>query len=634
MKVKCKKQAVDFHTLQFICSLTEVLRPQEELTITEWAEKNMVLPAGSNESGHFRVSNMPFQKEIMDAITDPKVRDIVIMSSAQVGKTTIILCGIGYYVDHEPAVQMVVLPTLQTGERFSKTMLAKMIRNVKVLSDKISIGKAKDSDNTILLKQYAGGHIVVGGANSPASLAMMPIRIVWMDEIDRFPDSAGEEGNPMKLAEKRAISFWNKKFIKTSTPTIKGHSNVETEYNKGTMEEWCVQCPCCGTWQPYDFHQIVLDTISMTCVDCGEDIPERDWKESDHKWIAAHPERNSFRSFHLNELCSPFVTWKEIIEKFKEAYDKLKRLHDPTDLITFINTDLGETWDETAWNKNKTNAKEVQERAEYYNAEIPDGVIALTAAVDVQDNRFEVEIRGWAREYETWGIYKTEIYGDLEQPEVWRDLEEYISQSFSFANGTKLGVAATTIDTGGSHTNEVYKWLRRMKALGKKRIYGIKGYAQKKGIPLIYKSDSQGNIKEPVNGKEVVVDKIPLVSLGVDTGKEDIINRLAIKEAGSGYCHFPSNGQRGYDTNYFKGLFAESKIKKKVRGVVKDVWIKKSGVRNEPLDLFVYGYAACELLRARWDVLEAKLKKGIDYTQKRRSGRTRNVRRTQKGEEW
>lgn len=631
---KCKKRDVDFRTLQFICSLTEALRPREELSITEWAEKNMILPDGGNESGHFRVSNMPFQKEIMDVITDPRVTNVVIMSSAQVGKTTIVLCGIGYYIDHEPAVQMVVLPTLQTGERFSKTMLAKMIRNVKVLAEKITTGKAKDSDNTILFKQYAGGHVVVGGANSPASLAMLPIRVVWMDEIDRFPDSAGEEGNPIKLAEKRATSFWNKKFIKTSTPTIAGRSKVEAEYNKGTMEEWCVQCPCCGTWQPYDFHQIVFDSISMTCVECGEDIPERDWKESNHKWIAAHPERRSFRSFHLNELCSPFVAWKKIIDDFKEAYDKMKRLHDPTDFITFINTTLGETWDETAWNKNKTNAKEVQERAEYYSAELPDGVILLTAAVDVQDNRFEVEIRGWAREYETWGIYKTEIYGDLTRKEVWGELEEYIGQTFTFANGMGLGVAATTIDTGGSHTNEVYKWLRKMKVL-KKRVYGIKGYAQKKGIPLIYDKNSKGNIKEVVNGKEVVVDKVDLVTLGVDAGKEDIQNRLSIKEPGSGYCHFPSNGGRGYDDIYYKGLFAESKIKKKVRGVIKDVWIQKSGVRNEPLDLFVYGYAACELLRVRWGVLEAKIKKGIDYTKKRKSqAARRNVRRSQKGEEW
>ena len=153
---KHKNVEVDFHTLQFICSLTKALVPRESLTITEWAEKNMVLPDGSNESGRFSTRNLPFQKAIMDAITDPNVVDVAVMSSAQVGKTTIILCGIGYYIDYEPATQMLVLPTLQLGERFSKTRLATMIRDVPVLAEKIAPAKAKDSDNTILFKQYPG----------------------------------------------------------------------------------------------------------------------------------------------------------------------------------------------------------------------------------------------------------------------------------------------------------------------------------------------------------------------------------------------------------------------------------------------------------------------------------------------
>lgn len=399
--MKKRNKDVDYQTLSFMCSITECLRPKEPLTITEWAEKHMVLPAGSNESGKYRVKNMPFQKEIMDAITDPRVVDVAVMSSAQIGKTTIILCGIGYYIDYEPATQMMVLPTLQLGERFSKTRLAPMIRDVDVLADKIAPAKSKDSDNTILFKQYPGGHIVVGGANSAPSLSSMPLQIIWMDEVDRFPESAGSEGNPIKLAEKRATSFWNKKHIKTSTPTIAGQSKIESEYNKGTMEEWCVQCPCCGTWQPFEFRRMVFDTLSMTCVECAEDIPERDWKESPQKWIAAHPERTKFRSFHLNELVSPFVTWGEIVEEFREANEKLKKMHDPTDLITFINTVLGETWEETEHTENKTNDEEVMARAEHYTAELPDGVVLLTAAVDVQDDRFEVEVKGWAQGYES-----------------------------------------------------------------------------------------------------------------------------------------------------------------------------------------------------------------------------------------
>lgn len=225
-----KNKEVSFHTLHFICSLTKALRPKEEMTISQWADRNMELPEGSNEAGRFRVGNMPFQKGIMDAITDPYVTDVAVMSSAQVGKTTIILCGIGYYIDHEPSTQLMVLPTLTLGEKFSKTRLAAMIKDVPALRDKISAPKSRDSDNTILFKSYPGGHIVVAGANSAASLSSMPLRVIWMDETDRYPDSAGTEGNPIKLAQKRSKSYWNKKHIKTSTPTIKGKSKIEAEY--------------------------------------------------------------------------------------------------------------------------------------------------------------------------------------------------------------------------------------------------------------------------------------------------------------------------------------------------------------------------------------------------------------------
>lgn len=630
---KSKKVAVSYHTLKFMADLAAVLRPKPPMTVTEWAETHMVLPAGSNEPGRYSSKNMPFQADIMNAITDPYVKDVSVMSSAQVGKTTMILCGIGYYIDYEPATQMLVLPTLTLSEKFSKTRLATMIQDVPVLASKIAPAKSKDSDNTILFKQYAGGHIVLAGANSAASLSSMPLRVIWMDEVDRFPESAGTEGNPIKLAEKRSTTFWNAKHIKTSTPTIHGRSKIETAYNEGTMEEWCVQCPCCGTWQPFEFRRVVFKNITMSCVDCGEEIEERYWKESPQKWIAAHPERKTHRSFHLNELASPFVAWQDIIAEFKKAKEKLDTLHDVEDLKAFVNTTLGEVWDEvqTGTDDDQVDEETLERRAEYYDADIPDGVLMLTAAVDVQNDRFEVEIRGWAREYETWGIYKTEIYGNLEQSEVWEELEEYIDQTLHFADGRALGVAATAIDTGGSHTNSVYRWVRKMQKKGKS-VYGIKGYAGKPGIPLLYKSNDVDVKEELSNGKTVVVDHMRLHSLGVDAGKEDIQNRLKIDEPGEGFCHFPSNAGRGYTSTYYKGLFSEKKVIKKVRGVIKEVWVKKSGIRNEPLDLFNYNYATCQIRRPTWNVLEDKLEKGIDYTQKRK--RRGTARKNQKGVEW
>lgn len=609
---------VSWHTLQLMCKLAGTLRPKEPMTISQWADKYMVLPEGSNESGRYSSDTIPYQKSIMDAITDPEVVDVAVMSSAQVGKTTIIMCGIAYYIDYEPATQMLVMPTITDAEKFSKTRLAQMIEDIPQLAEKVADPKARNSNNTILLKGYPGGNIAISGANSPSSLASDPRRIIWMDETDRFPESAGSEGNPIKLAEKRATSYWNKKYIKTSTPTIAGRSKIEDAYNKGSMEEWSVQCPECGAWQPYSFRRVDFETVSMACESCGVLSSERSWKDSNHKWIAHHPERKKSRSFRLNEMASPFVEWQEIIDNFKAADEKMKRFHDVEDMKVFINTVLGETWDEAA-NVDSVDEETLETRMEVCSADIPEGVLLLTAAIDVQDNRFEVEVRGWARDYETWGIYKTEIYGKLITEEPWKQLEEYLNQPFYFEDGTELNIAGFAIDTGGHFTNETYKWIKKMKAKGKK-VYGVKGYAGKPNIPLIYKKTIV-DIKEERGGKQIVVDRTLIYIIGVDSGKEDITNRLQIEEAGKGYCHFLKGDGRGYDDEYFKGLTSEHKITKKVNGVVKKVWVKKSGARNEPLDLFNYNYAVEELLRPEWDKLEDKLKKGINYMKKSKARR-------------
>lgn len=623
--MKHKGKMVDYHTLHFICKLAKALKPKEILSISEWADRYMVLPAGSNEAGKFKIANMPWQKEIMDAISSPEVIDVTCMTSAQIGKTTIVLCGIAYYIEHEPATQMMVLPTIDLGEKFSKTRLAAMIRDIPDLAAKITPPKSRDSNNTILFKAYPGGHIVVAGANSPASLSSMPLRVIWMDEVDRFPESAGTEGNPVLLAEKRANTFWNKKHIKTSTPTIRGKSRIESEFLDGSMEEWCVCCPSCGEFQPYEFSRVNFEEKpTMTCRSCGEMIPEKDWKESEHAWIAEHPERKTHRSFHMNELASPYIDWSEIISTFRKAVKRNKDLHDPNDLQVFINTVLGECWDESEMEAESLSPEVISDRAEHYRAEIPDGVLMLTGSVDVQDDRFEIEIRGWSRNYESWGLYKTEIYGDLIKNEVWDKLESYLDTTYHFADGVELNLAGFGIDHGGHYPNQVLKWVKRMKQKGK-RAYALKGFARSEmdGIQLLHKT-SNADITEEYDGKKIVVDHVRLNIIGVDSGKDDIMHRLAIEIPGEGYCHFPSNAGRGYDDVYYEGLLSEKKITKLERGKLKTKWVKKPGVRNEPLDLFNYNYAVSELIRPDWDLLEHKLEQGINYmraTKKKRKSR-------------
>lgn len=605
------KQEVSYQTAQLFSKLAATVKPKEPLTLSEWADRYMMLPAGSSEPGHYSSKTIPYQKAILDAITDPEVIDVSVMSSAQVGKTTIMMCGIGYYIDYEPSTQMLVIPNLGDGERFSKTRLSQMINDIPELRDKVADVKAKSSNNTIMLKQYPGGSLAIAGANSPKSLASDPRRIIWMDEIDRYPESAGTEGNPIKLAEKRATSFWNRKYIKTSTPTNLGTSKILDAYNKGSMETWSVKCPVCGEYQEYDFQRVQFDDVGMACKFCGTVSKERKWKESEHKWIALHPEIKRRRSFRLNELASPFVDWSHIIETFKDAMERKEKFHDVSDLQVFINTVLGEPWDETEHMEDSVSQNELQKRAEYYGCEIPVGVIILTAAVDVQKDRLELEVRGWAREYESWGIYKTEIYGETIKSDVWDELERYLDQDFTFADGRQLGIAGFAVDTG-YQTNTVYRWCKAMKKKGKK-CYPVKGYANKAGIDLIH-GESIQDVKEEVNGKSVVVDRLVVKILGVDTGKLDITNRLAIEEPGEGYCHFPADDGRGYDEAYYEGLLSEKQVDRKVNGEFRKVWKKKSGARNEPFDLFNYNLATMEMLRPDWDTLEKKVEKGINYT--------------------
>lgn len=149
---------------------------------------------------------------------------------------------------YAPAPILVMQPTLDMGQTFSKDRLAPMIRDTPVLRGLVDV-KSRYAGNTILKKNFPGGHITIVGANSATGLASRPIKVLLADEVDRYPGSAGTEGDPLSLAQKRQTTFWDKKTVMVSTPVIKGHSRIETEYNQSTREEWNVPCPECGHCQ-------------------------------------------------------------------------------------------------------------------------------------------------------------------------------------------------------------------------------------------------------------------------------------------------------------------------------------------------------------------------------------------------
>lgn len=571
-------------TTELFTKIFEKLKPPPDITLSEWADKYRMLSSESSvEPGRWKTSKAPYQREIMDAITDINVKKVVVMSAAQIGKTDMaVINPIGYYIHYDPSPMLVMQPTVLMGETFSKERLSPAIRDTKVLSERIN-DKSRNSGNTILQKIFPGGQVTIVGANSPSSLASRPVRILLADEIDRYPPTAGNEGDPLMLAEKRLTTYWNRKEVNVSTPTIKNLSRIEAEFEHSTQEHWHLPCPQCGALQRLAWSQIVfnkddLSNIEMACDACGCLSGEYEWKSGGDKgkFVADNPGAET-RGFHLNSLASYFVSWREVVEKFLFANEEKKKGNiEP--LKVWTNTELGETWEEEG---TELEQDDLYNRREEYPAEVPAGVLCLTAAVDTQDDRFEIEVVGWGVEKENWGIRYQVIRGDLKQSAVWNELDEYLNQTFEREDGLKLKIACTCIDSGGHFTQEVYRFCKARIA---RRIYAIKG---KGGADVPY-------VGRPSTSNRV---KTPLFTIGVDTGKSVLYSRLQVETEGANYCHFPSNEAAGYDEAYFKGLTAEKLVLRYKKGRPQYEWVVKQGhKRNEALDVRNYATAALEIL--------------------------------------
>lgn len=558
----------------------------------------------SAEPGQWQTDRAPYQREIMDCVNDPRVEKVVVMSSSQVGKSEIINNIIGYYIDVDPGPILLVQPTIEIAQDYSKRRIAPMIADTEVLARKVADSKTRDLNNTILLKVFPGGFLAIGGANSPAGLASRPIRILLCDEVDRYPVSAGNEGDPIALAEKRTTTFWNRKKVFVSTPTVRGASRIEAEYELGTQEKWCVRCPGCGEYHfivlrdiqfEYEKHEkngkvtYTVHDVRWKCPSCLQEFDEFTIKRQPAKWVADNPAaiENGIRSFRLNSFVSPWYSWKRIIQEYLESKD------DPERFKVFVNTVLGEPWEERGEIEDET---VLLERREEYEAELPAGVLLLTMAVDTQDDRLEYEVVGWGRNEESWGIEKGVIWGRPDDKETWRQLDDKLSRVWRFADGTGLVIACTCVDSGGHFTEEVYRFCAERL---QKRVFPVKGQSGA-GIPLVYKISRNNKYR------------LPLVLLGVDAGKTAIMQRLKIGQPGPKYCHFPIQEERGYDQIYFKGLISERQVLRRDRGRVVAVWesIGKDR-RNEPLDLRVYNLAALRLVNPDFEALEKRLKEVV-----------------------
>lgn len=582
-------------TLKIFEKVARAWAPPAKLTVSEWADTYRKLsPEAAAEPGQWRTDRAPYQREIMDAVTDPDIETIVIKSSSQIGKTEIELNIIGYYIHQDPCPIMVILPNMEpVAQDWSRDRLAPMIRDTVVLAERV--GEQKNGNSTYH-KKFPGGQIVIAGANSPASLASRPIRILLCDEVDRFPASAGTEGDPIALAEKRTITYWNRKKIYVSTPTVEGASRIEKEYQKGTQEKWCIQCPCCGEYVFINFygikfqHKWISDKlpevwdVKFQCPECYAEADEHTWKGQPGKWIADNPQVKRIRSFHLNAFVSPWYSWTEIIKEWLEAKD------DPVKLKVVKNTLFGECWEEKL---DVDDEDKLLERREKYEADLPDGVLLLTCGVDTQDDRLEFEIVGWGIGKESWGIEYGFIIGKPDDLSTWQMLDDRLKKVYRFADGRGLMIACTCIDSGGHFTTSVYRYCKQNEH---RRIFAVKGQGGP-GIPLIHKLSR--------NNKENAL----LIILGVDEGKTNIISALKVKEPGPRYCHYPDSDNRGYDRHYFQGLLSERQVPRKKNGIMRYTWEKISvNARNEAFDTRNYAQAAMELLKPNFELLEKRLK--------------------------
>ena len=371
-----------------------------------------------------------------------------------------------------------------------------------------------------------------------------------------------------------------------STPTIKGLSRIEVEYENSSRGEWNVPCPHCGALQPLKWANVIFDSedlseIQYACEKCGAISSEVEWKEYfvEGQFIHEDPE-NLVRGFHLNTLASTLATWRSVVEKFLVANAEKKKGNVEL-LKVWTNTELGETWEEDG---EQLDESSLEDRKELYNCEVPEDVMYITAGIDTQDDRFEVEVVGWGPEYESWGIRYAVLYGDtsnMDDP-VWRDLDTFLLQSFAKANGTLLKIVCACMDSGGHRTNQVYKFC---KPRFNRKIFAIKGS----------NDSAAAYIQKPTKNNR---EKAYLFTIGVDTGKSWLMDRLKIEAPGPGYCHFPKEDGRGYDKKFFEGLTSEKKVLRYKMGRPYFAWeLKDKGIhkRNEALDCRNYATAAIEI---------------------------------------
>lgn len=568
--------------IQYTKTFARGIYPRKKLTVSQWADANRILSSkSSSEPGNWRTSRVPYTREIMDNLSasDP-VQRIVLMFAAQSSKTEIALCWLGYIMEHAPAPTLVVVPTLEVRKRWVKQRLNPMLTETPVLAEIFDAKRSRDSSNAEDIKDFPGGVMVIGGANSPASLSSMPIRYVVCDEVDRFPWEAGEEGDPLGLIDERTKTFPRRKVLLVSTPTIKDSSRIEAEYLRSDQRRYHVPCPHCEEMQTLKWSNLKWDEAVTrawyTCEHCGAEFDEssKTWILECGEWIAAYPGR-SIRGYAINGLYSPNglgFRWIEIVRQWLDTQG------DQTKLKRFINTTLGEVWEDQS---SKISASDMLQRIENIpQRTVPAGCLAFTAGVDTQDEWLAANLLGWG-DGQLWIIEWHIIQGDTTRNETWDKLEAWLNTPLINQHGYPMLIDACAIDVRGHRGEQVKKFVAR-KTL-KIPVFAVQGATTRMGKAI----SSTPSYPEKTLRGSIIRNSHALWNIGTEYCKDFIYSTIASDgnlPADERIIHFP----QGLDESYFDGLLSET------FNLELNRYVKKKGVkhqRNEPLDVFVYSWA-------------------------------------------
>ena len=581
------------------------LRPDPDLTVSQWADAHRKLSSrASAEPGQYRTTRTPYLREIMDALSPrhPAQR-ISFMKAAQVGATEAGNNWIGFVIHHAPGPMLAVLPTMEMAKRSSRGRIDPLIEDSPALRERVQPARSRDAGNSMLSKEFPGGILVLTGANSATGLRSMPARYIFLDEVDAYPSSADEEGDPVTLAEARTTTFsYRRKVFMVSTPTIRGLSRIEREFEASDQRRYFVPCPHCGHMQWLQFERLRWDkgqpdTAAYHCESCERAIPEhhktRMLEQGEWRATAKSADPHAI-GFHLSALYSPlgWKSWAQI------ARDWLAAQGSEDMLRAARNTLLGETWVEAGeapeWQR-------LAERREAFGTQIPVGALFLTAGVDVQKDRIEVDVWAWGRGLESWLVDHSVLAGGPNDPACWNKLTALLGRTWSCANGAAVVIGKLAIDTG-YETAAVYAWARAQGAAQAAPVKGLDGF----------------NRATPVSGPTYVDATIGgkrlrrgarLWSVATATFKAETYRFLRLERPSDedralgafdapGTVHLPD----WIDTEWLKQLVAEQLVTlRNKRGYAHPEW-QKMRERNEALDCRVYARAAAWIMGAdRWD---------------------------------